>query len=151
MNKDALLATFIGFVIGLVITGALLGGPGIMKKLPNFHLPNFQLALSGKKPTIAKKPVETNKSTEITFAVSSPTAETIESKSDLLVSGTAVANTMVVIQGYVDEAITQATTDNTFAGKITLQEGKNAIVVTNYIEGKPTTNTMTVYYTPESL
>jgi len=49
MNKDALLATIIGFGIGLVITGALLLGPTLSASFPAFSLPKINFK-SAKKP-----------------------------------------------------------------------------------------------------
>ena len=42
-------------------------------------------------------------------------------------------------------------TDNTFAGKLTLAEGKNDIVVSSYIDQKEEISRVTVYYTPQEL
>ena len=48
MNKDALLATLIGFGIGLLITAMLLVGPKLLVYLPNisFSIPKFNVSQS---------------------------------------------------------------------------------------------------------
>jgi hypothetical protein len=140
MNKDALLATLIGFAIGLLITGLLLVGPNITKSLPKIKL-----------PTAASTPTPTPTSSQFAVTIESPLAETIENSPDLLVSGVTSAGSTVVIAGSVDDTAVAAQPDGKYAGKITLTEGKNDIVVTAYEQSKQTSQTVTVYYTPESL
>lgn len=143
MNKDALLATLIGFGIGLLITGLLLVGPNILKMLPTVHLPSFSSSQKGPTPTPAPK--------EFSVTIESPLPDAIENATDLLVSGTTAAGATVVIAGPADETVVAVKDDGKFAGKVTLVEGKNDIVVAAYSGDKQTTTTTTVYYTPESL
>ena len=147
MNKDALLATLIGFIIGLCITGMLLVGPRLMSALPKFslHLPNLSQAMPKKapKPTPTPKPA--------TFAIDSPLPESIESENVVLVSGTAQPDSTVVIQGNTDDAVSAVIDDGKFAGKVTLVEGKNILSVTSFSKDKTTTQSITVFYTPETL
>ena len=145
MNKDALLATLIGFGIGLVITGLLLVGPNLLKMFPAIKFPSFSFSQNQK----ASKPTPTPKTNA--FTIESPLPETIENSTDLLVNGTAPAGSTVVIAGPVDESTVVVGADNKFAGKITLMEGKNDIAVTAITQTKPTTQTVVVYYTQESL
>lgn len=146
MNKDALLATLIGFGIGLVITGLLLVGPNVAKLFPAMKLPHFSFLQNQKAsptPTPTPKPVG--------FAIESPLPETIENSTDLLVNGTAVKGATVVIAGPNDESAVVVGTDGKYAGKVTLSEGKDDISVTQVFAGKSTTQTVTVYYTQEQL
>jgi len=140
MNKDALLATLIGFGIGLCITGLLLVGPNITKALPKIQLPKT-----------ASAPAPTPTPSQLTVTIESPLAEAIENSTDLLVSGVTHPGSTVVIAGSVDDIAVVAQTDGRYAGKITLAEGKNDITVTAYINTKQVVQTVTVYYTPESL
>ncbi|HUD18918.1 MAG TPA: hypothetical protein VMR81_00535 [Patescibacteria group bacterium] len=146
MNKDAILATIIGFVIGLLITGILLVGPRLVGMIPkiSFTMPKFYTAQSKSKLTPTPTP------TINTLTIESPLADSIEQDSDLLVSGKAPAGSTVVIQGNATESISSVKSDSKYAGKITLVEGVNEITVTSFLSGKQTTQTVTVYYTPET-
>ncbi len=147
MNKDAILATLIGFGIGLLITGILLIGPNITKSLPNINLPTISFLQPKQKPT----PTPTPTPSQFGLTIESPLADAIENTSDLLVSGVTTPGSTVVIAGSVDDTVELAQADGKYAGKITLAEGKNDIIVTAYQSQKQMTQTMTVYYTPESL
>lgn len=145
MNKDALLATLIGFGIGLLITGLLLVGPNLLKIFPAITLPTISLTQNKTAPT----PTPTPKAA--TFTIESPLPESIENSTDLLVSGTAPVGSTVVIAGYSDESVITVASDGKYAGKVTLGEGKNDISVTALSSGKSSTQTVTVYYTQENL
>lgn len=145
MNKDALLATIIGFVVGLLITGILLSGPRLMGILPkmSIKLPTFSM------PTAKPTPVKQIAQKEFAVTIESPLDQSIESKSDLLVSGNTSPGSTVVITGVSDDAISSAKEDGKYAGKITLVEGENNITVTSYLKDKKATQTVTVFYTLE--
>ncbi len=146
MNRDALLASLIGFGIGLLITGILLVGPNMIKGFPKIQFPTITL------PKRNETAQTTPKTTPppITFAITNPTADSIVTTADLVVSGTAVPSSMVVLGGPNDEDVTTAGADGKFSGKLTLSEGKNDITVTNFIQGKAAEQTMTVFYTKEN-
>lgn len=141
MNKDALLATLIGFGIGLLITGLLLVGPNILSMLPKVQLP--------KTNSVTPTPTQTPKTTTLT--IESPLPDSIENASELLVSGTAEVGATLVIAGPSDESVILVKDDGKFAGKVTLLEGKNDITVTALSKDKTSTQNVTVYYTEESL
>lgn len=145
MNKDALLATLIGFGIGLLITGLLLLGPNILKLFPAIKLPTIKFSQTQPTPTPKPSPKAA------AFTIESPLPESIENSSDLLVSGTAVKGSTVVIAGSSDESAVVVGADGKFAGKVTLSEGKNDIAVTSLTAAQSTTLNVTVYYTQESL
>jgi predicted PurR-regulated permease PerM len=147
MNKDAILATIIGFVIGLFITAMLLVGPKLVNMLPkvNFKLPTISLGLN--KPT----PTSTPAQKEFSVTIDSPLPDSIESENETLVSGSTAALSTVVIEANTTEAISEVKTDGKYAGKVTLIEGKNDITVTSYNKDKKATQTVTVFYTPETL
>jgi hypothetical protein len=137
MNKDALLATLIGFGIGLLITGALLVGPNVFKTI---HLPQQN-----------NSPTPTPTPSSFSVKIESPLPDTIENTSDLLVTGTASSGSTVAIAGPLDETVVLVKDDGKFAGKITLTEGKNDITVLSYLGDKQTSQTVTVYFTEEQL
>ena len=147
MNKDALLATLIGFGIGLLITGLLLLGPSVTKFLPKVTLPKISFS----QPKQKSAPTPTPTPSQFTLTIDSPLAEAIENSTDLLVSGVTSSGSTVVIAGSVDDTTVVSQSNGKYAGKITLTEGKNDIVVTSYNTSKQASQTVTVYYTPESL
>lgn len=146
MNRDALLATIIGFGIGLLIMGVLLIGPSLAKNLPTLTLPNISSLLPQRsQPT----PTPSVPSSPTSLSIDSPLSEAIHEESTLLVSGSAPAGSVVVIAGYEDETVVRANGDHKYAGKVTLAEGKNELLVTNYQDGKVLNQSIVVYYTPE--
>ncbi len=145
MNKDALLATLIGFGIGLLITGLLLLGPNLLKSFPKLQLPNF--SFSQKKADVTPAPAPTNQA----VVIESPLGDAIEEKDEVLVSGTTSAGATVVVAGPIDEIVVAASAEGKFAGKVSLAEGKNDLTVTSYADSKQTTAIVTVFYTPEEL
>lgn len=146
MNKDALLATLIGFGIGLFITGMFLLGPNIIKSMPKFSLPKFSIPQKNPKSETTPTPTPTKQF----VTIDSPLAEAIESKKELLVSGTANPKSVILVQGLVDEEVANVKDDGKYAGNVTLLEGKNEITVTSYLDGKSVTQTVTVFFTEEN-
>lgn len=145
MNKDALLATLIGFAIGLCITGLLLVGPKLAGYLPKFSFSMPKFAKSQPKPEASPTP------SAFALVIDSPLPDSIESEKEVLVSGSSAAGATVVIQGNTNDSAVAVNADGKFAGKIQLIEGKNDISVTSYLKDKKTTQTISVYYTPEEL
>lgn len=150
MNKDALLATIIGFGIGLIITGAFIFGPNLVKSFPSlsFSLPQFSFP-KARAPRETPAPTPQPQPTGLT--ISSPLPLSIEDTDELLVSGSVQSGATVVVAGGVDEAVVSSNGTGTYAGKIKLVEGENTLVVTSYVGGKQESQTVTVYYTPETL
>ncbi len=147
MNKDALLATAIGFVIGLAITGLLLVGPTVFGKIPKI---SFQLPTLPKSQPTSPTP-SSSKDETLSVSIDSPIADSIESSKELLVSGKSKPGSIIVIQGTVGETSVTTNDDGVYAGKITLVEGKNDIEVTSSLKDASMSQQITVFYTPESL
>lgn len=148
MNKDAILATVIGFGIGLVIAAAVFLGPSIFKNMPKFGLPDFSWIISKLTTSQSVKPTPTPTPSD-TLTIQSPLPEAIEPKNETLVTGTVAPESIVVIEGESSETVAVANSQGAYAGKIVLGEGKNDIVVTSYTKDKVQTLTVRVYYTPE--
>lgn len=136
MNKDAVVATIIGFGIGLVITSAFILGPDLVKSIPKLSFPK-----STPTPTVTP-PLSV-------LTIDAPIADTIEASSSILVSGTSPKDATVVIEGIVDEVVVTVNGEGKYAGKVTLVEGKNEINVTSYANGKTQKQSVIVFYTPE--
>lgn len=149
MNKDAVLATIIGFGVGLVIAGLVFLGPTIFSGMPKITLPDmsfitrlFQKTQTTIKPTPTPKP-------DSELSIDSPLPESIEPKNETLVSGITYQNATVILEGELGEAVVTANGNGAYAGKLMLKEGKNELVVTSYAKEKMKSAQVTVYYTPE--
>jgi len=158
MNKDAIVATGIGFGVGLVITGLVLYGPTMVKsmKFPSlsFSLPKFSFSLPtfGKSTPTPAPQTNTNAKKDHTLTIESPIADALETEETMLVSGSTTPGATTIIASTLDEVVVVANDKGTYAGKVTLAEGKNTILVTSMEPKGPTLEqTVTVYYTPEAL
>lgn len=143
MNRDAIIATIIGFGIGLVITGIFLLGPNIIKYIPKLTLPTITLPKSKTATTPATTPVP------VTFSIDAPLTESMETTNSVLVSGSSPTGSLVVVEGPSDEIVISPNGDGKYAGKVALDEGKNEIFVTSYSNGKLQRLSVIVFYTPE--
>ncbi len=148
MNKDALLATVIGFGVGLIIAAAVFLGPSLIKNFPSIRLPNLSGISSLFTQKDKPKPTPTPKPGE-GLTIQSPLPEAIEPKNETLVSGSVQPESIVVIETDGTETVAVANAQGSYAGKIALTEGKNDIIVTSYTGEKVQMQTVTVYYTPE--
>jgi len=148
MNKDAILATIIGFGVGLVIAAAIFLGPSIIKNFPNISFPSFS-SLTNTFKTKEKNTPPPTPAISDTLTIQSPLSQAIEQKNETLVSGSVTPNSIVVIETEGTESIVSSNAQGSFAGKISLGEGMNDIIVTSYTKGIAQTQTVTVYYTPE--
>lgn len=149
MNRDAILATLIGFGLGLFITGILIVGPVLGKsvKIPQITLPKFPQIPSTTNPTAT--PTVSELSKDLTVTIDSPLADTVVNKDELLVSGSTLPDLLTVIAGPNNEDITNSGKDGKYVGKINLNEGKNEITVTVYTKEKSMIKSLVIFYTPE--
>ena len=139
MNRDAIIATIIGFGIGLGITGIFLFGPKLIKYLHNM-------------PTISfpkKAPLPTPTPPNLSLTIDAPIAESIEASNSVLVSGSAPKDSLLILEGPLEEIVLKPNGDGKYAGKVTILEGKNELFVTSYVGGTPSSQSVVVYYTPE--
>ncbi len=143
MNKDALIATLIGFGVGLIITGLFLVGPSLVKGIPKITLPTIQLS-----PQKSVTPTPRPAAAELT--IDAPLPDAIETEGSILVSGSSPAGATVVIEGPTGDIVVNANENGKYAGTVALSEGKNEIVVTGHAGGRVFRQTVTVFYTPES-
>lgn len=146
------MATLIGFGVGLLLVGVVLVGPNVIKNLPaislpKFSLPKISLPQTPKKISITPSPTPLSKP----LTIDSPLSETIEVKAETLVSGATYPNAVVVIAGEESETVVIANTGGKYAGKVSLLEGKNEIIVVSHTNGATYSQSVTVFYTPEEL
>lgn len=151
MNKDAILATVIGMFLGLAIAGIFLAAPTLATLFRGITLPKFALAPTSSTTTDLNTLGKTTETVTATFTIESPIPESIESSAEVLISGNAPVKSIVMLEGLVDETVTVSNDQGNYAGKVTLTEGQNQIVVTNYVAGKEESKTVDVYFTPQAL
>ncbi|MFC1646763.1 hypothetical protein ACFL1A_00630 [Patescibacteria group bacterium] len=148
MNKDIVLATLIGFVIGLIITSSIIFGPKIISSIT---IPEIKISFPWlDKPNLSNDTTGDAKPKDYkNITISSPIPDTISENESLLISGTAPAGSTIVVGGFVDEDASVVAKDGKFAGKIALYEGKNDITVTAFTKNNILTQTLSIFYTPE--
>ncbi|OGG01872.1 hypothetical protein A2Z33_01325 [Candidatus Gottesmanbacteria bacterium RBG_16_52_11] len=149
MNKDAITATIIGFIVGLTITSAILFGPTLLARLPKLELPDFLTSKTAQIPSLPESG-KTDNEPKGPITIESPFLDSLAEDKEVLVSGTTYAETTVVITGPVDEFVTTSESDGKYAGKITLAEGRNDILVSAVRDNQPENTSVTVFYTPET-
>ncbi len=150
MNKDALLATIIGFGVGLILTGLVFLGPTLVKSFPSFSIPKFSwLKFFASKSTVT--PTPTPEKIGETLTIEAPLADSVETRSETLVSGKTKPRAIVVVETLEKETVVVANDEGAFATKIVLSEGKNDIIVTSHADSTIQTQTITVFYTSVSL
>ena len=150
MNKDALLATVIGFGVGLVIAGLVFLSPTLFHAFPHFSFPKIP-SFSWSFPSSSKpKTTPTPAAGSHTLTIESPLSESIEPKNETLLSGTTAPNATVVLEGEIGETVAVANNQGAYAGKLALGEGKNTLRVTSYSGKDIQTQSVTVYFTTEN-
>lgn len=145
MNKDAVLASVIGFGIGLLITGGILLGPTVINQLATQQRSNGEVASATE--TVPNTTPAANTADTTLLTIESPTAESISTSTSITVSGKAPNGTYVIVAGDIDETGVNVTS-GTYSGTVTVKEGKNDISVTAVGESNTTSQRVTVYYTP---
>ena len=151
MNKDAILASIIGFGIGLMITGAILVGPSILPMLKKIHFNfNTSSAKSSTTKIIPSPGSKTSVTDDQTFTIDMPADEAIVNNTPLTVSGKVIKGATVVVDSTEDESVIIASESSSYQTQVELKEGKNDISVTSLGSSNNTTKHITVYYTPKS-
>lgn len=145
MNKDAVLASVIGFGIGLVITGGIILGPDLFTKLK----------ATVSQWSVAQSTNDTTDSTDTTdqpgdhhFMVNAPENESIVDSKTVTITGTALPESTIVISSPVEETVVQVQDDGTFTGDVSVQDGNTGLSVVNITSDKQEVKTLTVYYEP---
>lgn len=149
MNKDALLATILGFTLGLILMAGFFFGPALLSNTFHLNIPSISSLLSKLKRQSTTVLPTPSLSDDSTLRIQSPLDESIEPNQETLVSGVTLPNALVVIEGQGDDIVVTANNKGAFAGKITLTEGVNPIQVTSYANKTAQVQTITVYYTTE--
>ena len=147
MNKDALLATLIGFIVGMILTACIVVSPKIIRSLSRISitLPKINISAPKHSPTPTITPIIT------TLTIDSPIMESIATEEEILVSGSAPPHALIVSQSNGSDAVTQSDAQGKYAIKLTLLEGKNDVTVTSYAGNSTLSQNVIVYYSQEKL
>lgn len=155
MNRDAIIATIIGFIIGLLITSLLLFGPRIFKNLPNIKLPDIKIEF----PNLSKiSPGQTGKSQSETEkdtinqknTISFPENEALLSDKDITLTGKTEAGSQVLISTDEKDILAETDSKGSFKAELSLNEGQNILHVLFTNNKSQELKNITVYYTPET-
>lgn len=139
MNRETIIAIFLGFAGGILIALLLITLP---KRLTTAKKENptptpSQQSQEDKKPIIS---------------IVSPENESLVEGEEVEVKGTTVANSLVVVSGPSEDSIVTSDTEGKFSTKLNIYEGQNLITVTVYLEdGKVASNELTVFASKETL
>lgn len=146
MNKDAIMATVIGFGIGLLITAAILFTPSAISLFSTIKLP--KLTQTNSTDAVSPTPAQDNQSIS-GLTIESPLPDAIAPSDTILVSGNAKPGSVVVLETQDGAVVSQASAQGKFAAEVSLSEGKNDLIVTSYDKGAEESKTITIYYTQE--
>jgi hypothetical protein len=151
MNKDALLASGIGFGVGLLITGTILMGPTLVsqvsEKISALRSASGEVASATQEHNGSDSSGNSNNS-NVSFTIVSPTQEEIVTTEKVDIKGKSPSGSTIIIAGDVDEAVTTANDQNEYSASITMKEGVNMITVTSLSNDTPTVNKITLFYQP---
>lgn len=152
MNKDAILASVIGFSVGLLITASIVFGPKLFAQ--------FQTSTREHQGQVASLQTEEDnrqQSTDISseeslassLTIDQPTQESIVKESGITVSGNASPNSLVIVGTTEEESVVQVSSSGRYEAKIALKEGKNDISVANVVNDQIFVERVVVYYSQE--
>ncbi|MBI1862773.1 hypothetical protein HYS00_01495 [Candidatus Microgenomates bacterium] len=138
MKKEVGLAIFFGVGLGLFVAFLMVFQIRKIQPKDGMVTPSPQIKVKEERP-------------ESTLQITEPKNDTITSKKTINVSGSAIKDSLVVVQSPLDESIVKATKDS-FSVPFTLALGENVIQVTVYpatSSARIQQKTVTVYYLDE--
>lgn len=139
MNRETLIAIFLGFAGGILVAFLLIAVP---KKIPKIN--KTAISPTPKQEQITQEPTQ--------FAINSPEDGLITTESEVTVSGTAPNGTQIVINGPSDDKVLTVDKEGKFESKISVYEGENIINITAYSENSsPLSEIRKVYTTTQEL
>jgi hypothetical protein len=148
MNKDAILASVIGFGIGLLITGGILLGPTAISQLANRLQSREGEVASATNQQTTTTPGVAQPQEKITLTIESPKAESIVHEDTLVIKGKTQAGAVVILAGDLDEVVVKTDSSGSFSGQISLKEGKNDVTVTAINNSLSNLQKTIIFYTP---
>lgn len=140
MNKDTVVASVIGFGLGLVAAIALWVVPRVLPK----HAPAPQTANTTQEENVAGK-------TDEEFTITAPQDGEITNAKTIKIEGQTAAAALVIVSTASSSAAISPTSDGTFSASLDLSEGSNEVAVTSLVAGEEKTKNITVYYLTDGI
>ncbi|RJR15229.1 hypothetical protein C4579_02885 [Candidatus Microgenomates bacterium] len=141
MNKDTIVASVIGFGLGLIAAIALWIVPRVLHKQPT--------TVTAAPETNQEIALNNAPATQNTLTVTSPSDGEIVNEKALTISGNAQDALFVVVTTDSVNDVMELDNGGTFSTEVTLHEGSNEIAVTRYTASGEETKRMFVYYYEE--
>jgi len=140
IKKEAIMATVIGLLIGLVITGGILRAQRAMT--------NNNSTQEEVKTTTSSPSSSTISSNNLTLEISEPEDNLVVSENSINITGTTKPDTYIAIIAEKNEYLIVPNEIGQFTQEITLISGANTITVTVYEEdGNKVETTLNIVYT----
>lgn len=141
MNKDTVVASVIGFGLGLVAAIALWVVPRILPKT----LPK----LTEKAEIVQEE--KSSPQTVGSFSINSPSDGEIVSDKNIKITGTSANDSLVIVATSSTSSAIVPGNDGTFSAQVELAEGSNEVVVTSYLKDKTDTKKMNIFFYAENI
>lgn len=139
MNRETLIAIFLGFAGGILVALLLIIVPRKVAKTNDNTSPT---------PT----PSQEINQQDSKLSISNPENQALIENSKIVVSGSTIANSKLVILGANTDTVITADDNGNYSVEVEIYEGENLITVTAYLEdGKVISKNLTVYSTQEKL
>lgn len=148
MKKDTGIALFFGFVLGLLVAAVVVNMPGLFKNGFKLHFTFPKIALFSKK----SNPVQPTPTAAFagSLEITQPADRSVSDTAKITLSGKAKPETTIVVDTSGSDQILTIDHSGLFKLDLTLDEGANKILVTNYTNRDTAESKMiTVSYTPE--
>lgn len=142
MNRDTVIASVIGFGLGLVAAIALWVVPKMLPKADD----SPKVTQQETKAEVAGKTSDTS-----VFSISTPQDGSITDKKSVNVAGLANDAHLVVVSTASQSAVITPSANGEFKADIDLTEGVNEIIVTKYAKDQDEQQKVMVYYSTESI
>ena len=142
MNKDTVVASVIGFGLGLIAAIALWVVPKIMPSTS----PDTSPALAAKTAVESAR----DERSDAKFSITSPKDGDIVAADKIKLTGTSQA-TAVFLTSPIENVAAEVKSDGTYEASLTLTEGHNEILSTQIHEGSESATRVNVFYYPEGI
>lgn len=144
MNKDTVVASVIGFSLGLVAAIALWVIPRVLPKpVPSTN----QVAIN---ETDSKKSPDTSSSEDKSLVITAPLDGEIASSQQVSIKGSVDTADFIIISTPDDSKVLSPLANGEFSENLDLSEGNNSLVITKYSEGQYESKLLNVFYYAES-
>lgn len=143
MNKDTVVASVIGFGLGLIAAVALWIVPKI--------LPSITTSKTSQDQVLSETVAQNSPEPEIgeSLQITSPVDGEISKESKIKIQGKAPLDTLVLVTSASENLNSAIGSSGNFSVDLNLKEGANEIAVINISHGKQESQRILVYFTKE--